>query len=185
MNYLIDFENVGTNFHELLDEVTTSDKICIFYTDHCQKISIDQMASIQLADVEFIKTASGKNALDFQLSSYLGYLIAKNKVENQKFLIVSDDNGYNCLVHFWKQRKINIKIRKGKPNILSQKDAQLVEFEEKFKQEFPNIYQLRFKEVIQILKRKTGVNIHNELVSKYGTNGKSIYKLAKPYLNSI
>lgn len=170
---------------KLLGEVTTSDKIYIFYTDRCQKISIDQMASIQLATVEFIKTASGKNALDFQLGSCLGYLIAKDTEGKQKFIIVSNDSGYNCLVNFWKQRKINIKIQKGQPGILSGKNAKLAEFEGKFKQEFPNIYQLRFKEVIQVFKRKEMCDIHNELVSKYGTNGKSIYKLAKPYLNIL
>lgn len=183
MNYLVDFENVPTNFHELLGEVTALDKICIFYTNTRQKISIDQIASIQLAHVEFIKTASGKNALDFQLSSYLGYLIAKDTEGTQKFVIISNDTGYNCLVHFWKQRKINIKIQKGQPNILSQKNAQLVEFEEHFKQEFPKLYQKRFKEIIQIFKRKKLGDIHNELAATYGTEGKNIYKFSKPYLN--
>lgn len=41
-----------------------------------------------------------KNALDFQLSSYLGSLVSK-KSSNVNFHIVSNDNGYDCLCSYW------------------------------------------------------------------------------------
>ncbi|MCB5950676.1 PIN domain-containing protein [Enterococcus sp. BWT-B8] len=182
MNYLIDFENVSATFHELIGELTVQDKIYIFYTDKCQKISLDQLEAIAPADWYLIKVNSGQNALDFQLSSYLGYLIAKETKEKQKFTIVSNDCGYNFVVNFWKKMNITIKIKRES---VSQKSSELTEFEKKFKQEFPSIYQKSFASVVKIVKGKNKKvsDIHNELVQTYGEPGKNIYKFVKPYLN--
>ena len=57
------------------------------------------------AVVEFRKITTGKkNALDFQLAAYLGYLMAKE--ENGQFCIVSKDLGYEVLLDFWQGKNI-------------------------------------------------------------------------------
>ena len=47
------------------------------------------------------------NALDFQLSSYFGYLIGTN-VDNS-FIIYSNDTGFDPLIDFWSAYGINVK----------------------------------------------------------------------------
>ena len=42
-----------------------------------------------------------KNALDFQLSTYLGYLI--HEAKDSYFYIISKDNGFKHVVDFWKR----------------------------------------------------------------------------------
>ncbi len=48
-------------------------------------------------------TAGGKNALDFQLSTFLGFLISKNPEES--FYIISKDRGFQRVIGFWEERK--------------------------------------------------------------------------------
>lgn len=183
MNYLIDFENVSANFHEMLGELTIQDKIYIFYTDKCQKISLDQLQAIALADWYLIKVCSGQNALDFQLSSYLGYLIAKEVGEKQGFTIVSNDYGYDFVINFWRKMNITIKVKRDLPS-KSKKSNKPAGFEEKFKQLFPDVNQSTFEDIVKIVKGKNKklCDIHNELVQTYGELGKKIYKFAKPHL---
>lgn len=52
-----------------------------------------------------IKT-TGKNSLDFQLPTYLGYIIAKES--NKEFTVISNDEGFNSIIKFWKSRNIRI-----------------------------------------------------------------------------
>ena len=47
------------------------------------------------------------NALDFQLSSYFGYLIGTN-VDNS-FIIYSNDTGFDPVIDFWTVKGINVK----------------------------------------------------------------------------
>ena len=79
INYMVDSENVGTKWIPYLKEnIKKTDRVFLFYTDKsptipCGKLNdltlfIHQIQSIHC----YNKTA---NALDFQLCSYLGYLI--------------------------------------------------------------------------------------------------------------
>jgi hypothetical protein len=43
----------------------------------------------------------GKNSLDFQLSTYLGYLVMENCYK--KIFIVSQDKGFLCAISFWEE----------------------------------------------------------------------------------
>ena len=54
----------------------------------------------------FHETIKGHNALDFQLTSYLGLLIDRaSSTEQTNFYIVSKDKGYTCLSDFWQQEQ--------------------------------------------------------------------------------
>lgn len=107
MNYfLIDYENVKTDGIKNLSGINEGDTIFIFYSDQCKNISLDIIDSINSLDVKLcchkVKTGM-KNALDFQLSSYLGYLMGKGN-GNDKYHIVSNDKGYDCLCDYWKEQ---------------------------------------------------------------------------------
>lgn len=102
--YLVDFENVTSEGLSGVDKLSEGDKVILFYSTKANKISmpIHVEMSKSLASFEY-KEASvgGKNALDYQLSTYLGYLIGQK--EDTSFYIVSKDRGYEYLSDFWKQ----------------------------------------------------------------------------------
>ena len=106
--YLIDTENVRSIWTELLERLTDQDKVYVFYTMNSGNISYEQITGIlQYGEhVELQECFTGKNGLDFQLISYLGYLIRGN--ENAEYNIVSDDSGFDAAVKFWKKKGINI-----------------------------------------------------------------------------
>lgn len=51
-----------------------------------------------------------ENSLDFQLSSYLGYIIHENHDKSVSYYIVTKDKGFACLANYWKRRKVDIDI---------------------------------------------------------------------------
>lgn len=102
--YLIDYENTGENGLRGITELNENSCIIIFYSENADKISFDMHQKLMecRASVEYRKISTGKrNALDFQLSTYLGYLIAK--CEEDTFYIISKDNGYRAVIDFWKE----------------------------------------------------------------------------------
>lgn len=110
--YYIDFENVHDSGLEGLSQLTAKDKIILFYNKE-QKISIDGMLAISncKAKIEYRKTMiSGRNYLDFQLATYLGYGI--NQYKNEKIYIISKDSGFDSIVHFWVQEGVDISRKK-------------------------------------------------------------------------
>jgi hypothetical protein len=51
----------------------------------------------------------GRNALDFQMSSYLGYLInTHGMTENVEFFLISKDNGFDFVIDFWESGNIAV-----------------------------------------------------------------------------
>lgn len=110
--YYIDFENVHDSGLEGLGSLTSKDKIVLFYNKE-QKISIDGMLAISSckAKIEYRKTMiSGRNYLDFQLATYLGYGI--NEHRNETIYIISKDSGFDSVVYFWAKDGVNISRKK-------------------------------------------------------------------------
>lgn len=106
--YFIDYENIGENGLSGVDKLGEGDIVALFYSRNAGKISFDmhRKLSATAAKMEYHRVeASTKNALDFQLSSYLGYLISLHPED--KFVIVSKDNGYNAVIAFWKNADIS------------------------------------------------------------------------------
>lgn len=104
--FLIDTENIGKKWLELLESADFDTHIYVFYTENSNTLfglSELTVLSKTKAIVDIIKCdVSGKNSLDFQLSTYLGYLIAKDN--NTSYLIVSNDKGYQSVIDFWKKK---------------------------------------------------------------------------------
>lgn len=181
--FLIDYENVHNEGLKGINKCKGSDFVFIFYTKSGEKLPIDIVKRIKdsKTKVEFIKSENGSsNALDFQLSSYLGYLISK--YPNEIFVVVSNDGDYKVIQKFWSIRdefKSSIILSTDfdykqtpviKPDLLSTllgsefKDLaiDIVEITEKF---------------------KTKEKINNEFCKRYGnTKTKGINILVNPFI---
>ena len=113
-HYLIDSENVGDFWIPLLDLPADKARLIVFYTKNSPHMSYDSLIKLKESDrtVTFIKCYEGTNALDFQLCSELGYLIAVNKGDD--FIIVTNDTGYDAAVKYWRHKEYSVKRIAGK-----------------------------------------------------------------------
>lgn len=110
-HYLVDSENVNDNWLMLLEFTEMTDDIIVFYTDKSPHMSYTSLVRIveQTHQIQFKKCYTGPNGLDFQLVSYLGYLMCDNQDSDDEFIIMSNDNGFDCVVKFWNNRNITVK----------------------------------------------------------------------------
>lgn len=100
--YLVDFENVKSKGLSGIDRLTDEDHVIIFYSENSDTISFEMHCMVlqAKAEVDYIKVrVGGKNALDFQLSTLLGYLVAKG--DNTHIFVISNDKGFDKLHDFW------------------------------------------------------------------------------------
>ena len=100
--YLVDFENVKSKGLQGIDNLTETDTVIIFYSENSDTINFEmhQKVLTSKADIEYFKVnVGGKNALDFQLSTLLGYLVAKDTYTN--IFVISNDRGFDFLHDFW------------------------------------------------------------------------------------
>lgn len=100
--YLVDFENVKSKGLQGIDNLTENDTVIIFYSENSDTINFEmhQKVLTSKADIEYFKVnVGGKNALDFQLSTLLGYLVAKDTYTN--IFVISNDRGFDFLHDFW------------------------------------------------------------------------------------
>lgn len=106
--FLIDYENLHTSAFSGLEDLTEEDRVFIFYTNNSDNLTFSLMERLvkAKAKIEYQKVNSGgKNSLDFQLCSYLGYLIGTNR--DTRFCIVSRDKGYLTMLSFWGEKTEN------------------------------------------------------------------------------
>lgn len=179
--YLIDYENVNMDGLQGIQELSESDQVYIFYSDNANKLTFSLHRQIleSPAWVRYVNAETGaKNALDFQLATYLGYLVSQNAAEN--FCLVSKDNGFQAVVKFWQKKDVDIRLAEDltgtdsaeeREKLLTGLRAVLAD-----KEEAPAILDF-------IRKYKTKQGINNALVKKYGSkSGGEIYKAIKPLL---
>ena len=112
--HLIDLENIPVKWTSLI-KPDYGDHILIFRLENPNDknyISLDdfvRFANLNL-QITIIQCKNGKpkmNALDFQLSSYFGYLVGAN-VDNSA-IIYSNDTGFDPVIDFWSAKGINVK----------------------------------------------------------------------------
>lgn len=113
--YFIDYENVHAVGFAGVEKLGANDTLLLMYSEYCKSFPFEVLEKICIhrINLKVYRVLTGtKNALDFQLSSYVGYIIAKNEdnKENCSYYIVSKDMGYNHLIDFWKRRGVNIKL---------------------------------------------------------------------------
>ena len=180
MIFLIDFENVTENGLFGIENLNANDSINIFYSENVKNISLPMHQKLEQSKVDkkyYKINQTGKNALDFQLSTYLGYLVATKT--NQEFVIVSKDQGFNAVVNFWKSRniKINICFDLTQSSVDSLK-KDIISCIPKYENDVEEIIN-----IIQNYKSKQGIN--NALVKLYKSEkAGEIYKAIKPLLKN-
>ena len=80
-HFLVDSENVNDNWLMLFDMADEDDEIVVFYTKkspHMSYMSVIRLMENNSINVRFEECYEGTNALDFQLVSYMGYLMGHN-----------------------------------------------------------------------------------------------------------
>ena len=119
-HFLVDSENVNDNWLMLFDMADEDDEIVVFYTKkspHMSYMSVIRLMENNSINVRFEECYEGTNALDFQLVSYMGYLMgcagsfSENKCDAasaescaDEYIIMSNDTGYDPAVRFWKDK---------------------------------------------------------------------------------
>lgn len=107
--YFVDYENVHVDGLNGVAKLGENDSVCIFYSEKANSLTFGLHRRLieSKAHIEYIKVSLGApNSLDFQLTSILGYKIAKE--ENKEYIIVSKDKGFDSTVEFWAKKKIKI-----------------------------------------------------------------------------
>lgn len=194
--YLIDYENTQNLLG--IENLTETDVVIIFYSKNANTLNFpthialkQAKATIAYKNVE----VGGNNALDFQLSSYLGFLINQN-LQNT-YYIISKDKGYKNLVSFWK-KEANVEIKvvanltgnlipeevsTDKPQTEAQNNS--ANLENDLKISSLKLEQTQIKKVCEIVKQYKQVStINNNLQKHFKDNAKvkEIMKILKPYL---
>ncbi len=105
--FLIDTENVGDRWQEMLEKQKKRDNMIVFYTRNHSR-SLEEFIVQHVHDPRFtwLECAAGNNALDYQLIGVLSYLITREA--GSEYHIVSNDKDYEATIEFWKDRGIDI-----------------------------------------------------------------------------
>lgn len=100
--FLIDFENVKSAGLAGLEQLDAADDVVILYSANSNTLSFEMHQKIlqSPACVDYYQIRrGGKNSLDFQLSSLLGYLVGTGDYSH--LYVVSNDSGFDVLRDFW------------------------------------------------------------------------------------
>lgn len=189
--FLVDYENVHMTGLEGIEELSKTDTVYIFYSMNADSLSFEVMKllSAAKAHIEYIKVnTQGRNALDFQLSSYIGYLLGRH--EGARCYIVSNDKGYANVQIFWfgqgERVKLVPSIRDRKTASTKRSDVEKVvgalDLTDDEKQKITDLVWARLKDGSPHLAHiKVGIN--NDLVQRFGgEKTKTIFNVIRPLI---
>lgn len=92
---LLDYENVQPTEVELRAMVPDATKVWVFHGPHQKQVE-QRFASFGTGMTPVAISKTGKNALDFHLSFYMGYIAARH--QQAKFVVVANDKGYEPML---------------------------------------------------------------------------------------
>ncbi len=106
--YLVDSENLNDAWVGAISDLGNRDQIFVFYTENSANMSVASISQLTARENQVIwkRCFTGTNALDFQLVSQLGALIARHPRDT--FIILSNDTGYDPVVRYWTVEGIKI-----------------------------------------------------------------------------
>ena len=179
--YLIDFENVHSDGLKGIEQLAENDVCYVFYSEHAGVLTFNIHKKIieSRAKIYYVEAQVGmKNALDFQLVSYLGYMIREN--QEASYCVISNDRAFALVADFWKNKGVDVAsavslaaaVRLKENEKTTSQLASLIP--DKEEREF-------VAKCIEELSTKQGIN--NRIAKKYGTTrAGEIYKLIKPLI---
>lgn len=109
--YLVDFENVRSEGLTGVEKLGENDECYIFYSVNAYSLSFDLHQKIIESKAKFyykMVDAHGKNALDFQLVTFLSYLVAKHPDEH--FYVVTADKMFSCATDYWCKENVDADV---------------------------------------------------------------------------
>lgn len=105
--YLVDTENVGDRWYDLLGKIDKKGRVIAFYTEnHSKDMEKYLVKHIHNPRILWLACAAGNNALDYQLIGVLSYLVARHP--EAFFCICSNDRDYQGTVDFWLDRGVAV-----------------------------------------------------------------------------
>ena len=111
--YFVDYENVGDLAMIGVKKLVAGERVVVFFSKNAKSLTFDLWNELtECKAIKEIKMVEqpGKNALDFQLSSYLGYAVCKYP-HFDNFVIISKDTGFQTLIDFWnKEKEIKVQL---------------------------------------------------------------------------
>lgn len=179
--FLVDIENVNFNAMANAENLNKDDMIVLFLTTKTQhhfnpsKLkTLDTKAKI----VKVFVCTGIKNSLDFQLVSYLGFLLGEHKETINSYYIVSQDKGYlsaiNLLINCSNQHiKLTDKILSKNKDLVFLLDALTNKFREQgfrkrtaAKMALLTLSSNTYKDAVESFSRMFGRNSNAILYSK-------------------
>ena len=120
--YFVDYENVHEAGITGMNKLPKDSEVHLFYSQNANKLNLDLLRFVK-AKVRVHKVKPGKQSLDMQMVSYLGYCIGDEDKEGT-FILVSKDTDYANTVLFWREEGVEVKVQ---PAILEEKNAEGME----------------------------------------------------------
>ena len=182
--YLIDYEN--TKNLSGVKNLSDSDKVIIFYSKNADSLSFETHLELNNAKAEIIykkADVGGKNALDFQLCTYLGFLIREYIAENENFYIVSKDKIFSYLLEFWK-KEMSIEIElipslsadnADSPEKIKQSGEE--DLINKLKRKLPKSDDSEISAICDIINESADISILNIRLTKLLKDGKKVHDI--------
>lgn len=105
--WLVDLENVGNRWHDILDTAEPGDTVHLFYSDKTVTVKISDLGPASARGLNFRFHACNNglpNAMDFQMMCALGMLAAANP--SDQFVIYTGDNGFKSVLGYLADRNI-------------------------------------------------------------------------------
>lgn len=99
--YLVDYENVNADGFRGVEKLGKDDSVYVFYTTNAGSLSFEIHKKLveSKAEIKYFSVSAGKNALDFQLTMFAGYLLGKGTSQN--IYIISNDKGFDADTSFY------------------------------------------------------------------------------------
>lgn len=157
--YFIDYENVHEKGLEGIENLQSDDKLFIFFNPN-DKFPMKYLKEDTRDKIIFMESYVGsKNAIDFQIATFLGYTISKNEFD--KYIIISKDNGYAPMIDFWHAKGHSVKIESSileakNTNVCKQSytlDAAIKTVNTIYRSKYPTIKEEDIKIEMNIIKK--------------------------------
>ena len=107
--YFVDYENVHEAGLEGMNQLPRESEVHLFYSQNANKLNLDLLRFVK-AKLEVHRVKPGKQSLDMQMVSYLGYCIGEAGREGV-FILVSKDTDYANTVLFWREEGVEVKVQ--------------------------------------------------------------------------
>lgn len=111
--FFIDYENVKNQGLNGIERLSETDAVIIFYSQNANTITFDTHKKLcdSRADIRFECVDVGtKNSLDFQLATYIGYVIGKTEDDSNAYRLVTRDSDFGVTGRFWKKKDIDFSV---------------------------------------------------------------------------